>query len=177
MTTGQRIKAARKKRGFTQAELAEKLGIPYQSIGQWERNIRNPKLGTLLRIAEALDVPIDELTDGLPVEATKTDLESLQRMQRHSRVQELILEIVRLQYGAAVRKELCYNGACQDYFLVGTPPEQFFLHNDNMELLVRAIPLLFERMKDTRPVDAIISEELGKLKRQSEYLADFLNGE
>lgn len=56
MTTGQRIKAARKKAEMTQAELAAKLGIPYQSIGQWERDIRNPKRETLERIADALGV-------------------------------------------------------------------------------------------------------------------------
>lgn len=37
MTIGERIKEFRLKAGLTQSELAEKLGIPYQSIGQWER--------------------------------------------------------------------------------------------------------------------------------------------
>lgn len=55
MTTGERIKEARKMANMTQAELAEKMGIPYQSIGQWERDIRNPKIETLQRIAEALN--------------------------------------------------------------------------------------------------------------------------
>ena len=56
MTTGQRIKNARKRCGLTQAELARKLGIPYQSIGQWERDLRKPKYGTIRRIATALGV-------------------------------------------------------------------------------------------------------------------------
>ena len=55
MTTGQRIRAARQKKGVTQANLAERLGIPYQSIGQWERDVPNPKPGTLMRIAKALE--------------------------------------------------------------------------------------------------------------------------
>ena len=63
MTTGQYIKSARQKAGMTQAQLAEKLGIPYQSIGQWERDIRNPKLDTLKRIAHALNITIQELMD------------------------------------------------------------------------------------------------------------------
>ena len=58
MTTGQRIKAARKAAGLTQADLANKVGVPYQSIGQWERDERNPKLETLERIAAALGVRI-----------------------------------------------------------------------------------------------------------------------
>lgn len=62
MTTGQRIKAARKKAGLTQAELAQKLDdIPFQSISQWERDLRNPKYETLVRIATALKVDWTEL--------------------------------------------------------------------------------------------------------------------
>lgn len=61
MTTGQLIKAARKRAGMTQAELANKLGIPYQSISQWERDTRNPKYDTLKRIAAALSVDWMEL--------------------------------------------------------------------------------------------------------------------
>lgn len=56
MTTGQRIKAARKNAKMTQAELAEKLGIPYQSVSQWERDTRNPKYETLKKIADAIGV-------------------------------------------------------------------------------------------------------------------------
>lgn len=63
MTTGEMIKAARKKAGMTQAQLAEKLGIAYQTVAQWENDLRNPKLNTLQRIAAALTVPVTELID------------------------------------------------------------------------------------------------------------------
>lgn len=61
MTTGQRIKAARKKAGMTQAALAEKLGISYVNISQLEKDQRNPKLETLQRIAAALGTSISNL--------------------------------------------------------------------------------------------------------------------
>lgn len=61
MTTGQRIKAARKAQHMTQSELAAKLGIPYQSISQYERDLRKPKHGTILKLANALNVMPDEL--------------------------------------------------------------------------------------------------------------------
>jgi len=54
MTRGQRIKAARKNVGLTQRELSEKLGIAYQTLAQWENDLRNPKYETLRRIADAL---------------------------------------------------------------------------------------------------------------------------
>lgn len=61
MTVGNRIRAARKKAGLTQAELAAKLGISYQGVAQWENDLRNPKFETLLRIATALRTPIEDL--------------------------------------------------------------------------------------------------------------------
>ncbi len=62
MTTGQLIKAARKNAGLTQKELGEKLGIAYQTLAQWENDLRNPKIETLNRIATALGVNSMELT-------------------------------------------------------------------------------------------------------------------
>ena len=61
MTTGQRIKAARKKAGMTQADLAKKLGISYVNISQLEKDQRSPKLETLQRIAAALGTSISNL--------------------------------------------------------------------------------------------------------------------
>ncbi len=61
MTTGQLIRAARKNAGMTQAELAQKLGISYVGISQWENDLRNPKPDTLKRIAAALNIKWFEL--------------------------------------------------------------------------------------------------------------------
>lgn len=61
MSTGERIKEARKKVGMTQAELASKLGISYVGVSQWENDLRNPKPDTLLRIAVALRMPVEQI--------------------------------------------------------------------------------------------------------------------
>lgn len=61
MTTGQLIRAARKRKKMTQAELAEKLKISYVGVSQWENGIRNPKYDTIKKIADALDVDWTEL--------------------------------------------------------------------------------------------------------------------
>ena len=58
MTVGERIGAARNARGMTQRELGKRLGITYQSISQWENNLRNPKYTTLLKLAMTLDVSV-----------------------------------------------------------------------------------------------------------------------
>ena len=63
MTTGQCIKAARKKAGLTQKALGEKLGIAYQTVAQWENDLRNPKIDTIRRIAVALNIDPYSLMD------------------------------------------------------------------------------------------------------------------
>ena len=61
MTTGEKIRAARKKAGLTQTELAERLGVGYSAVGQWELGLRNPKFETLKKISAALGCSISTL--------------------------------------------------------------------------------------------------------------------
>ena len=63
MTTGEMIKAARKKAGLTQKQLGERLGVSESAIAQHESGQRVPKLDTLQHIAAALDIPVTELID------------------------------------------------------------------------------------------------------------------
>lgn len=63
MTTGERIRAARKNAGLTQEDLGKKLGVSYVGISQWENNVRNPKFSTLARIADALNIPVQDLIE------------------------------------------------------------------------------------------------------------------
>lgn len=55
MTAGDRIRTARKAAKLTQKELGARLGVTYQTIAQWENNLRNPKQETIQRIADALE--------------------------------------------------------------------------------------------------------------------------
>lgn len=56
MTIGENIQRRRKIVGMTQKELAEKIGVATITIQQYERNVREPKLETIGRIAEALSI-------------------------------------------------------------------------------------------------------------------------
>lgn len=61
MTVGGQIKKARKKAGLKQSELAEKLGVAVVTIGQYERNQRQPRYDQLQRIAAALGTTVSNL--------------------------------------------------------------------------------------------------------------------
>ena len=68
MTTGQLIQRARKKAGLTQAELAEKIGASVVTIGQYERNKRQPRIEQLCLISKALGVTVASLLPGEPID-------------------------------------------------------------------------------------------------------------
>ncbi|MCC9135211.1 XRE family transcriptional regulator [Pontibacter silvestris] len=55
------IRYLRKKIGFTQAQLAEKLDIKRSLIGAYEEGRAEPKLSTLVNIARLFDISLDDL--------------------------------------------------------------------------------------------------------------------
>lgn len=55
---GLKIKNARSNAHVTQAELAHRLGVTAQSISQYERGVKIPKIDTLEKIANALGIKI-----------------------------------------------------------------------------------------------------------------------
>lgn len=58
---GDRIRVLRIKRGFTQAQLAEKTGLRRSAIGNYENGIREPDLDTIELLADFFDVSIADL--------------------------------------------------------------------------------------------------------------------
>ena len=60
-TMGKRIAAFRKKRGLTQDQLAEQLGISAQAVSKWETDLSCPDIGIIPQLAEILEVSLDDL--------------------------------------------------------------------------------------------------------------------
>ena len=54
-----RIALLRAEQGVTRRELADALGVHYQTIGYLERGEYNPSLQLALRIARFFDVPVE----------------------------------------------------------------------------------------------------------------------
>lgn len=63
MNEGDNIRRIRKEKGLTQSQLAKKAGISEISVRKYESGKRKPKLETMEKIANALDVPLDEILD------------------------------------------------------------------------------------------------------------------
>ena len=68
---GNRIKAARKAKGLSQSELSELIDRSVGYMSYIETGRKKPSLETLIQIANALDVTIDELlSDNLVASST-----------------------------------------------------------------------------------------------------------
>ena len=63
MTIGNKIRFFRDLRGYTQAELGQKVGLPGDRIRQYENDVRTPKADMLGALADALDVDVAALSD------------------------------------------------------------------------------------------------------------------
>ncbi len=60
------IKAERVRKNFSQAQLAEAINISERSMSQIEQAKQTPSVFIIFDIANALEIPIEELFRGIP---------------------------------------------------------------------------------------------------------------
>ena len=64
---GEVISTLRKEKGMTQKELADKLNITDKAVSKWERGISFPDTATIPKLAEILEVSVEELMNAKTV--------------------------------------------------------------------------------------------------------------
>ena len=90
MSVGENIKRIRKEKGLTQKQLGELCGLADSAIRRYENGGANPKIETKKKIANALEVPVEDIDP---------DLESLTKsliMKEKERKMEEIEHIINL---------------------------------------------------------------------------------
>ena len=85
---GLRIAKLRKERGFTQIELADKLGLVQAIVSDYERGRLRPHSGVLARLAETLQISADELLGLKPVQKA-TGMRDRRFLRRLDAISEL----------------------------------------------------------------------------------------
>ena len=65
---GRFISEVRKKKGFTQKELAEQLSVTDKAVSKWETGRSAPDISLLVALAEILDVTVIEILNGKEIE-------------------------------------------------------------------------------------------------------------
>ena len=96
MLLGRRLKEARKSNGYTQNDLAEKLGVSKVTICGYERETRVPSLGIFLQLLDILQVEpnyllgrdtlIKEENTEYKIKVAKEDIKILKEIKNNSTV-------------------------------------------------------------------------------------------
>ena len=60
-TVGQRVRSLREQRGWTQAQLGKRADLDHTAVSRIEHDRVKPTRRTLRDIAQALDVPVEDL--------------------------------------------------------------------------------------------------------------------
>lgn len=77
MDLGKKIRAHRDELGLTQAELADKLGLTYSSVSQWESGRATPRTPILRQLADLFDTTVADL---MGEDASETAISGTSRM-------------------------------------------------------------------------------------------------
>lgn len=87
-TFGQRLARLRKEKGYTQVELAEKMGMIQVLISDYERDKLRPYHETVVRFAKALEISTDKLLGLKPGKSSQEKI-SLKIMRRIRKIEAL----------------------------------------------------------------------------------------
>ena len=79
MKFGDKLYELRKKNGYSQEELADKLGVSRQSVSKWESNSTYPETDKIIQIANLFDCSMDDLINDKVV-----DVESSLRKNKNT---------------------------------------------------------------------------------------------
>ncbi len=66
------IAKARKKRGLSQKQVAERIGITQNAVYQWENGLRCAKLETVIKVSEAIGCNPNEILNGIKIDTNSS---------------------------------------------------------------------------------------------------------
>ena len=75
-----RIAVLRQEKGVSRKQLAEHVGVNFQTVGYLEREEYNPSLDLAFRIAEYFELPVDMVFSVTPMKLMSQEL--MERMRR-----------------------------------------------------------------------------------------------
>lgn len=137
MTTGQNIRALRKKRGLTQEKLGALCGMTAGAISSYENGVTVPKYRVVERIARALDVPAGKIADSAPLEVSADW--GADRKVGDLLLYDGILTALKELYGIVEGKVIVgENGEQRKYYVVRQISGDFILREDDIAAIVQS---------------------------------------
>lgn len=90
---GEKIAFLRKEKGMTQSQLTEKMNVTDKAVSKWERNLSCPDINTISKLADILEVSVEELLQAKRKENANTKIKD---------IADLILKAVAVAMGIGV---------------------------------------------------------------------------
>ena len=175
MSIGKNIRRIRKEKGLTQKKLGELSGINEVQIRQYELERATPKIGTVDKIATALEVNIIDIMEQFSMEQYKTTSE-FKSLEKDVAALKGVIAILEDIYGKVEDKSIYGKYGEGHYYLVGEGKEQFVLYDcdlDNLCAVTKAmLPFMVNEMKDTRPEKEIIKDYMKDIEAIETELLD-----
>ena len=126
MTFAEKLVQLRKKEGYTQEELADRLEVSRQAISRWELGTAVPDSSNLLRISKLFQVSADYLLN----DDYKSD-EDIPKVKEQNKILQLNLSKI-----AIIAQAASLNVAMQPFQDIQAPYMQ------TVEFLIKIVPLL-----------------------------------
>lgn len=143
------IKELRKEKGLTQKQLAEKSGISEISIRKYETGERRPKIQTLKKISDALDVPLSTFVGDMKLPNQVVTWEKSEYAIRR----DSIIEILKTHKYKIKKDNLYYiitSPQGDSYYVSFSKFDDLILRSDK-DIIYNIDKILFEsKRKDTK---------------------------
>ena len=128
MTVGQSIRGYRKKLGLTQAQLGARCGITAGAVSSYENGVTVPRRGVVEKLARALGVAPDRLTEVPDLSAAG------EPPSGDGLLYDGVLALLKQLYGPVEGRVIVgENGARRRYYVVG----DFVVHDSDVAAIVR----------------------------------------
>ena len=88
-TLGTMISSLRKDKGMTQLELAEIMGVTDKAVSKWERDLSCPDINSIPKLAEILEISVDDLMQG-KTETKEQDTKEKKENISRNKVDEIV---------------------------------------------------------------------------------------
>ncbi len=170
MNISEKIKQLRKNKKMSQKELAQKTGLSIGSIQGYEQGRYNPKLETVLKIADALEISPSVFYDDLTQEERKSILEAKAKKADKDNFNNVI-EIL-----ANINDVFYWYAEDEDLYFFGTNEKVFALKPKSIQAIQKAIEGLItpivEQLKIIEPLYELLVRRFGNIKNFIEDLKE-----
>lgn len=175
---GNYICELREKKGLTQGELGEKLGVTNKAVSRWENGGAYPSTELMLPLAKELGVTIEDLYKVISEDKSpKTKLRCiLEYLMQHAKIITVICSALA---GVPYILFVCFSTIEEKRFLTLAPPiilvivyVMFYF----MFVLLRKNPFASAKSLDIYTVIILIAMALGYFSTLRYFIVDFPNG-